>query len=292
MSEFAISQSLMKDWEEYLRENFCGLQFAAKYFENIEFPTSEAMQYGVFFEYNATGGLPKNGEVPVPKLLTKGKREGELAAKWQYAMEQAENFKASMVHYKFRIKEIGKKLRYTDQDGITYQGTLDVIAVDERETIEDRAGRPKPNPDYMQEILLDLKLSGLLDNKWEDLGWDVNALHYKSKIMIQPVHYTWLYEKLYGRNPSFYFFVHSNTNGEDRKIFKVTVDPDYYSKHEKRMKEAYGAISFQKKTGFTLYPDVSVCPTCPVRLKCSQATNVARIQEVYYAGETSSNKSF
>ena len=71
-----ISQSFLKDYNEYKGKNLCGVQLKAKHFDNVQFPSSEAMDLGNYFEYMATGSLPRNGIVPEPRLSYAGtKRE-------------------------------------------------------------------------------------------------------------------------------------------------------------------------------------------------------------------------
>lgn len=71
-----ISQSFLKDFSDYKSdfETVCGLQIKAKFFDGVEFPSSEAMDLGNYFEYKATGCLPRNGKVPEPRISYKGKK--------------------------------------------------------------------------------------------------------------------------------------------------------------------------------------------------------------------------
>ena len=56
-----ISQSFLKDFSDYKSDfvDVCGLQIKAKYFEGVEFPSSEAMDLGNYFEYKYWGFAKK-----------------------------------------------------------------------------------------------------------------------------------------------------------------------------------------------------------------------------------------
>lgn len=272
-----ISQSLMKDFEQYTKGQYCGLQFQARYFDGVEFPASEAMEIGVWFEYLCTGQTPRSGKIPVPEVASKGASKGEPKAKWKVAEEQANRFKMALEHYKFVVKESGTKLITDDQE----EGTLDVIAVDMRQTIEDDRGKMVENPDYQKEIIIDIKNSGLLENKWEPMGWELESLPEKRLLMIQPVMYKFLFFKKFGYYPTFYFFVHSNTNDIESKIIKVNVDPDAFPRHQEQINDIRAAVEMEATVGFRAYPEVKRCFECPLHSKCSEAITVPKINEIF-----------
>ena len=95
-----ISQSFLKDYNEYKGKNLCGLQFKAKHFDNIEFPTTEAMDLGNYFEYQATGSLPRNGQIPKPRLSYAGTKRETVSAPFKRAMQSAMLFKKIKSQYK------------------------------------------------------------------------------------------------------------------------------------------------------------------------------------------------
>ena len=87
--EIYISQSFIKSLYEYKRGDLCGLQFKAQYIDGIEFPSSDAMKLGQWFEYMCTGQTTKFGHIPEadrlkPKKATK--KEIEAAEKKVLAM--------------------------------------------------------------------------------------------------------------------------------------------------------------------------------------------------------------
>ena len=88
-----ISQSFLKEFAEYMSGDTCGLQLKAKYIDGIKFPSSDAMELGNFFEYMATGSLPRDGHTPEAKIVYKGTAKESLSADYQRAVESAELFK-------------------------------------------------------------------------------------------------------------------------------------------------------------------------------------------------------
>jgi len=62
---FLLTQSLLKDFAEYMYGQQCGLQIEAKYFKGVQFDSSPVQKLGQYFEFIATEALPKNGIPPV-----------------------------------------------------------------------------------------------------------------------------------------------------------------------------------------------------------------------------------
>jgi hypothetical protein len=93
-----VSQSLIKGLQDYILGKECGYVFKAK---NIDgrydlFPPSEAQNVGAWFEYMATGSIPKNGAVPQAEYMKRGKDENgnpELTAPYRLMKKQVENYR-------------------------------------------------------------------------------------------------------------------------------------------------------------------------------------------------------
>jgi len=115
-----ISQSFLKDFSDYKSDfvDVCGLQIKAKYFEGVEFPSSEAMDLGNYFEYKCTGALPRNGKVPEPKISYKGTAREKLSAPFQRAEDSASYFKDIVKEYGIEIIDVGLSLKNEQMNGI------------------------------------------------------------------------------------------------------------------------------------------------------------------------------
>lgn len=248
--EISISQSIIKAYQDYLKGQMCGLLFEKQYIlKEIETEPSDAMRLGIYFEYLCTGALPKNGKIPEPDRTQKG----ELTAKYKLVEKQAENFKLYCKKLGIKIKSVGKKITLK---GV--EGTIDIEA------------------EYKgEDVVIDLKLSGNLNDKWNEYGWELESLPYKEKIMIQSVHYTYLTAK------PFYFWVFSSTN-EDCKLIKINIDTEVIKNHYQTIGKTRDMISLDLELGFKAYPELTRCKECPLFSTCESKTEVPIVDEVYY----------
>lgn len=250
-----ISQSLIKAYNDYLNGNLCGLLFEKQYLtKEVDSEPSDAMKLGHFFEYQATGGMPRSGNVPEPVLLKDGKT---MDSKYRIAAKQALNFKDYCKKLGIKILEVGKKVNKGGADG-----TLDIIA------------------EYQgKEVVIDLKYSGLLYDKWNELGWESSALPYKEKIMIQAVHYSYL------TGLPFYFWVFSSTNEDDCELFKVNIDPEVIENHPKIIEKTRAMIELDLEMGFRAYPELVRCKYCPLFLNCKERVESPIVKEIFYTNQ-------
>jgi len=186
-----ISQSLIKAYVDYLNGKECGLYFKANYIDKdpeAQKEPSDAMKIGIYFEFLCTGSLPRTGEIPEPELVYKGKPNEKLSAPYERATQSAKIFKSIIQHYGIKIKKIGYSLK-DDKMGIN--GIYDIYAEWNGE-----------------DCIIDLKYSGLIDDKWNEMGWSLDSLNLKDSIMIQGVHYKLLAKQCLGKDDiPFYYFV-------------------------------------------------------------------------------------
>jgi hypothetical protein len=141
-----ISQSLMKSLQKYFLKEECGLILKAMYVENKDLFKSDAMLLGQYFEYIATGQLPKFGNVPKAKKVSEGTPKEKLAEPYQRAYQSALYCKVLIQKMDIDVLSTGETLEFNDA-----KGTLDIKAR--------WNGRL---------CIIDLKYSGLLDNKWDE----------------------------------------------------------------------------------------------------------------------------
>lgn len=259
-----ISQSLLKSYNDYKGKQLCGLKLKAQYFDNVEFGGSEAMDLGNYFEYKATGSLPRNGRIPYPRVSYKGTKREQISAPYIRALESAELFKKIVKHYNIEIKDVGLKLESEYK-----QGELDIWG-----TIN---GRP---------CIIDLKYSGLIDNKWDERGWETESLPYKERLMVQAVQYKMLVKENYGLDYDefdFLFMVFSQSEVKNVKFIRVNIDEDAYDIHDKHIKSVFYQINTMDiEKDFKAYPSVKECNRCPLYEKCKHKTDVPVIEDIYY----------
>jgi len=106
-------------------------------------------------------------------------------------MNQQNFLKKIKKAYNITIKDLGLKLESKNKNGI-----LDIWA--------EMDGRP---------CIIDLKYSGLIDDKWAETGWDVESLHYKEKLLVQAIQYKMLVKENYNIDYSDFDFLFRRRGG-------------------------------------------------------------------------------
>lgn len=277
-TKLKMTQSLFKELADYKMDKGCGLQVKAKYVDGVNFPPSESQLLGQWFEYQATGQLPRDGKEPIPprlkpKKLTKKELEsglkqedvlGELPKAYRDMSVQVEAFKTMLEYYKVEILETGTRLT---SDTLNIQGDIDIIA---RRKGDDKV------------FFVDVKSTGLIDNKWDDYGWADEALEYKDRLLVQAVHYKILGFEKYGYYPDFYFWVFSTKNTQARKIFKIEVDTDRYEQHLQYVRKAQEYFDEQQINGWIARPTPARCDKCPLKDTCDSFRTVPTTKIIYY----------
>jgi hypothetical protein len=130
----------------------------------------------------------------------------------------------------------------------------------------------------------DLKTSGLLYNKWEDYGWDLDRLSEKHKLILQPIHYKYLrmLERPDDGEPPFFFFLFSNTNEIDHRIIHFNIDAEAeIASHRILIAKTVKELGYHYRKGFEPLPEVARCAKCPLKTTCKHFTKVALIENFY-----------
>lgn len=253
-----ISQSMMKSYVDYLNGKECGLLFKGKYIDkNVETEPSAAMKEGIYFEYLATGALPRTNIVPEPERTQKG----QITTAYERIRKAADLFKAIIKHYNIKILKVGYVVSTDDMTGI-----IDIWAEWEG-----------------QKCIIDLKYSGLLDDKWNELGWETESLNMKDSLMIQGVHYKLMVQESLGiADVPFYYFVFNSKDETDMKIIRQVVDPDKFYFHKQNVLKMKSAIERDLEVGFKAKPDYRKCKDCPLKATCEYKFEYPQVTDVHY----------
>jgi len=252
-----ISQSLMKSYVKYLNKQECGLLFEAKYIDKTLFTEpSEAMALGIYFEYLATGMLPKSGKEPLPEYTLKG----VIKEPYKRAQESAEFFKRIIAHYNIKILQTGLYVATEEENGV-----LDMLA--------EWDGK---------KVIIDLKYSGLLEDKWNPLGWEIESLPMKDDIMVQGVHYKMLVQKAMGIETDFYYFVFDTKDSSKMKIIKQEIDEDRFAVHANNLTLIKEKLAASMSRGFKAYPEYNKCIECPLFETCDVKATMPLPITVHY----------
>jgi hypothetical protein len=178
-------------------------------------------------------------------------------------MDSAVFFKKIIQHYDIEIKETGKVVT---QDGMT--GILDIYA--------------EWNGRY---CIIDTKYSGLLYDRWNSMGWDIDSLPEKHNLMLQPVQYKILMSLELGipvEDIDFYFFVFSSSNPNDAKIIKVVNDEATIEQHHLAIKYVKRELAKPIENVFKAKPELLRCLDCGIKENCNFRIEVPPIVEIYY----------
>jgi len=261
-----ISQSLLKSYLDYYDENVkgCGIELKNRYFEKISTPPSDVQKLGVYFEYMATGYHHHSESVPEPEMVYKGTPKEKMAADYERATKSAELFKEMLVKHNINVIAYGEYMNYDGASGIT-----DIYAEWNGE-----------------ECIIDLKYTSLFDDKFNEYGWHTESLPYKSKLLLQPIHYKYLARKLKNIDDiPFYFWIFSSKDPEKIKIIKVNIQEEHINLHEQitveKMKK-YIDFHFNNPDKLEARPTYLRCKECSYFDGCEFRAELPLVEEVYY----------
>jgi hypothetical protein len=255
-----INQSLVKDLIKYQNDELCGLVFHNKWILQQFGGGSKANDLGHYFEWLCTGALAKGeSEAPIPETT----KSGELTADFKTAKKQAEYFHSLLPKYGIKLLDAGNKIIADD----TWIGTLDIEAKWDAIFENENLNFDTNNKDHI--VIIDLKYSGLLNDKWNEFGWHDETLSRKQGTMLQAKHYKFLYWKKYGFNPPFFFFVFDSKQVGKAKIINVEIDTYELELHEEFLQKAKRYFETNLESGFQPKPSYDLCISCKYQHLCS-----------------------
>jgi hypothetical protein len=137
-----------------------------------------------------------------------------------------------------------------------------------------------------EECIIDLKYSALIDDKWNEYGWHTESLIYKSKQLLQPIHYKYLINKIMGiEDIPFYYFIFSSKDPKKAKIIKTNIQPEHLQLHEDvfvpKMKN-YIDFHYNNPEKLEARPNYIRCLECPFYDNCDKKTDVPLIEQIDY----------
>jgi hypothetical protein len=264
-----VSQSMIKDVKKYVLKKMCGLVLKAKYIDKTwpaDADDSPAKKIGRYFEYILTGSIGRSGVAPLAEYkkgaLTNYKRDplrnrltiDKMTKPYQLAHKNAVRVKEYFKLMKIKVLEVNVHI----QKGLK-EGTIDIIALHNG-----------------HRIVIDVKYSGLLFEKWDELGWmwtdeqkkfhGTQALQYHSLTGIP-----------------FYFLVVSSTNDEDIRFFDIEFDEFSIEQHEAEVEDTRKKMKFFIDFGFHPVPELVRCLKCPLRTNCKDRVDAPPVQKIRLA---------
>jgi hypothetical protein len=292
-----ISQSLLKSLLDYRNGKECGLIFKAKYIDGRYdlFPPSDAQNVGAWFEYMATGSIPKNGIVPKAEYMKRGKDENgnpELTADYRLMREHIDNFKKNMESYSLDIITAGEdiKVLYPNSleeygEEVYLTGTLDVRARANKDIFAKYQDTIVKVASKDEEVIIDIKTTGLLDDKWNDFGWEINNLSNKIKLVTQPVHYKFIEYLKTDKDVPFIFMLFNSKNTKDARIIDFKIDTSSYEEHKAFIESGIENMLYLRKYGFKALPSLEKCSKCPLNTDCKFKAEISPITVFYFANQ-------
>jgi len=259
-----ISQSLVKELSRYAREEKCGLvledEFISKEYIHS---ASDSKKVHDYFIYKVTGKLPLNGLEPYP-IVTK---TGKLSVDYERINAQIENLQLLLNRLNFSIEY--NAFVFTNPK---FGGTADLVV----------SNNNLKTKDIMKKrAIVSLKTSSLLNDERSDLGWGNVSIQDKEELMLEAIHVKLLAKYEWGiENIPFYYFVFSNKNEWEYKIFKIDVDELKLQSHYQNLLSAKKFLDETIKNGWKAHPKYSVCRTCSLTNVCKSFKDIPEIVSV------------
>ena len=261
-----VSQSLIKAYVDYFDENVkgCGLALRKQYFEKIPTPSGDAAKLGIYFEYLCTKYVRPGDAAPEPVYVYKGTPKETLQIDYKRAQDAVKLYHHILKEHGIEIIAVGEYLSHDGCSGIT-----DIRAKWKGE-----------------ECIIDLKYTGLIDDKWSDYGWHTDSLVYKTKTLLQPIHYKYLSKHIFGiEDIPFYFFIFSSKDPNKAKIIKTNIQQEHVTLHEDvyipKIKN-YIEYHYNNPDKLEARPQYIRCLECPFNSTCEVKASVPLIEQIDY----------
>jgi hypothetical protein len=242
-----ISQSDIKAMLGY-ESGDCGILINALKSGDIDSEPTDAMRLGIYFEYLVTGGLPRNGEIPVPDKTLKG----ELTAPYKVVVAQAERTKLYLERMGIEIVNRGF---FTKNEQLGISANIDVLC----------------SSKDLGEFVLDLKYTSKIDDKWSEWGWTWSDWQ-KMYHGIQATHYS----RLLGL--PFYYMIAEHRIGGEIHFVNAEITQSAISDHDtllNRAEDFMNRISFLEAR-----PEVTRCEACPLYESCDFRATAPSVRRV------------
>jgi len=272
-----LSQSLIKDYQDFwnYKTQSCGYYIYKRHFQRLPVEQSDTMKLGTYFEYLCTGYVRPNDPAPEPEMVYKGTAREKLAADYERASSSAAFFKQIISHYGIEILSVGEYLLNDRMSAI-----LDIRAMWDG-----------------KECIIDLKYSGLIDDKFSPYGWATESLVDRPSLTIQALHYKYLIWQIEQKmNIDFYYFVFSTKDAQKAKIIRINTDESAIYRHEADVAkianyvdyhyenaDAYATnirIDYEMSKDLVARPNLARFTDCPYFSTCDKRVEVPLIEEI------------
>jgi hypothetical protein len=124
-----------------------------------------------------------------------------------------------------------------------------------------------------------------MDDKWNELGWNLDSLTEKHNLMLQPVQYKILLSKELECEPEdidFFFFIFSTKVTHDVKIIKVHVEENTIATHLSTVEWVKRELQKPIDTVFKAKASLIRCNDCFIKDNCPSRVELPHIDEIVY----------
>lgn len=249
-----ISQTIIKDYLAYSKGEECAEVLISKHIKK-DFPKvdSDTMRLGRYFEYILTN-VPSNyhpeGEEAEYKKTAKTKTVEDMLEPYKLATKKAKKLKDLFLRSGIEIIEA-----QTYKENGDLNGNIDIIA------------------DFRGEyVVIDLKYSGLIDNRWDKFGWQWTP-EQKEYNAIQAVQYKLLtgYDVL--------FCVAGSGKKDEFRLFRVVLSENTVENHKMLAERAKTDLELMEALGSGQnYPSFNKCNSCPLKKTCKDAKSTLQVE--------------
>lgn len=259
----SITQSFIKDMIDFVEGDLCGNIVREKWVnDRLIDLDKKAIDLGCYFEYILTlkatgaGTLPKSGKIPLAEMMASGK---EMLVDYRRSHANADRVIEYLASMHLKIVTAGYKVGTPE-----FEGTLDLVC----EVTEDIRFHDGSTWKKGDRIIIDLKYSSLIDDKWSKFGWQGLMLPgphvQKDHHGIQAKHYSMLYPA------PFYYLITSSKNEKDILFLYMNVDAVDIEMYKNEAKAWYEKFLFIVGVdGLYPKPEISKCNECPLKDECT-----------------------
>ena len=255
-----VSQSLMKEWSAYVAGETCGSVVEAKYVTRTWDRTaddSESKALGRYFEFLLTGVRPNGYDSDPEPAWMKSATDDD---------RKTLNIAKMLAPYRLVHENAYRIALLLGVSGLTIERSQVYLTKGILEGNIDSEAIYKPHTGGRQrKVNLDIKYSGLIDDKWSKFGWQWTDLQTEYNA-IQAAQY----QSLNGR--PVLFLVVSNTNTTDVELFEMKFTRKQLREHLKKAEQILENIQLMKEVGWQNYPSLKKCSNCPL-MKCKDRIN-------------------
>lgn len=258
-----LSDELIVKLEKYKQKKYCGLLIEHKYINKLKIIDKELKQLENYFKYKTIGIIPESNIIPVAKTL----KNGNINIDYKRIDSQIINFDSLFKSMRLEIEKVN--FSFTNPK---FMGSIDIVAID---------NNIKSKVISKKRVLIQLVTTSLINDKYKNKGWHLDNLAGKNEITIKAIHLKLLAKYEWGISDiPFYYFVFSNKNEWEYKVFEICVDSNTVLDYYNSLKNVKYYLN-EQINNWTALPIYKKCISCQLNTTCNKAQNIAEINKIY-----------